>query len=398
MRDDLSSVLTMSSSSILRRTLGIVTTSLIASSVGAEPARATETATPNTWCHTTSSTIKAPCVPEKLSPSRRGLSVAASFVPGIAIHGSGHLLAGQTRTGLTLLGLEGLGVALAIGGLAGTAATGATRRFIAPMVLGLVAGGALLIIPALADIYGILAPEGGTGSPPLALPAIETRLGFAYVYDPNFAYSLFVTPGLDVRMRALRVSAVGYYALDDANTRTRASIAYRFFGPGPRATPAPKDGSFLDLEFALTNHDYKSNGFSVTTGELNLQGRLDLVRVGPTLRGSFAELGLGIAYAAHRYPGIGTEVNDLLTPRFAFGMYLGHTGYPRGEVSAYYEHRHDGFAGGMKSRGLGSGIAGNFGFGGRVYTSRVWGLSFDASAGSAYVGQASLLFRYGGNP
>jgi hypothetical protein len=154
----------------------------------------------------------------------------------------------------------------------------------------------------------------------------------------------------------------------------------------------------LDLEFALTNHEFKSNGFSVTTGELNLAGRLDLVRVGPRLRGSFAEVGLGFAYAVHRYTGIGSEVNDLLTPRFAFGMYLGHSGYPRGEVAGYYEHRHDGFAGGMKTPGLGSGIAGHFGIAGRVYASRTWGFAFDASAGSAYVGQANLLFRYGGNP
>jgi hypothetical protein len=316
----------------------------------------------------------------------------------LVVHGSGHLVAGQTHTGLALLGVEGLGLALALGGIAGTAVTGATRRFVAPMVLGLVAGGALLMIPALADIYGLLAPEGGTGSPLLTLPAIETRLGLAYVYDPNFAYGLFVTPGVDLRMRSLRVSLSGYFALDDVNARTRAAIAYRFFGPGPRGTRKTTDGSFLDVEFALTNHAYTADGFSVTTGEVNIEGRLDLVRVGPTLRGSFAELGLGVAYTAHRYAGIGTEVNDLLTPRFAFGMYLGHTGYPRGEVAAYYEHRHDGFAGGMKMRGLASGVAGHFGIGGRLYASRTWGFAVDASAGSSYVGQASLLFRYGVNP
>lgn len=314
------------------------------------------------------------------------------------MHGSGHLIAGQTRTGLALLGAEGLGVALALGGLGGTAVTGATRRFIAPMVFGMVTGGALLIIPALADIYGVLAPEGGTGSPPVTLPSLESRIGLMYVNDPTFAYQFFVTPGLDVRMGKLRVSTSGYFALDDANARTRAAIAYRFFGPGPRGSEPAKDGSYVDVEFALTNHDYASNGFSVTTGEVNLAGRLDLVRVGPTLRGSFAELGLGLAYAGHRYPGIGIEANDLLTPRFAFGIYLGHSGYPRGELAAYYEHRHDGFAGGMKTPGLGSGVIGSFGVGGRVYTSRRWGVAFDAHGGSAYVGQLSLLFRYGGNP
>ena len=338
------------------------------------------------------------CVPDKPSAVRKGLAAAGAIVPGLLVHGTGHFITGQTRTGFVLLGAETLGVGLGIGGVAAIAVTGASRRLITPLVLGAVTGGALLFLPVLADLYGVLAPEGGTGSPPTTLPSLETRLGLAYVHDPNFAYNLFVTPGLDVRLRSLRLSASGFFALDDANARTRAAAAYRFFGPGPRGSKVPKDGSYLDIEFALTNHDYGSEGFSVTTGELNLLGRLDLVRVGPTMRGSFAELGLGIGYAVSQYAGFGSEANDILTPRFAFGMYLGHSGYPRGEVMAYYEHRHDGFGGGFKSPGLGSGIAGHIGLGGRIFASQRWGVAFDAHAGSAYVGQASMLFRYGGNP
>lgn len=378
--------------------LHLATIALTVTSLDVESAHATDATTSDQDCLTSTRRTSAACAPQKNQGPRRGLSIAASFVPGLIVHGSGHLVAGQTRTGFALLGAEGFGVALALASLGGTAATGATRRFIAPMVLGMVTGGALLMIPALADIYGVLAPEGGTGSPLLTLPSLETRLGLAYVYDPNFTYGLFVAPGLELRSNSLRFSASGQFALDDTNARTRAEIAYRFFGPRPRGNRPPKDGSFLDLEFALTNHAYQSNGFSITTGEVNLVGRLDLVRVGPTLRGSFAELGLGIGYAVHRYAGIGNEADDLLTPRFGFGMYLGHDGYPRGEVAAYYNHRHDGFAGGLKARGLGSGTAGSFGMGGRVYTSHTWGFMFDAAAGSAYVGQVGVLFRYGGHP
>ena len=326
------------------------------------------------------------------------MSAAAAFVPGLVVHGAGHFVTGQTRPGFALLGAEGIGLALILAGLGGTAATGATRRFIAPMVLGIATGAAFFFLPALADIYGTLAPEGGTGSPLLVLPTLESHLGVAYVHDPNFTYSLFLNPGLDVRLRSFRLSTTAYFALDDSNARARAAVAYRFFGPGPRGSAKTKDGSYLEAEFAMTHHAYTSNGFSVTTGEINLAGRLDLERVGPTLKGSFAELGLGIAYAAHHYDGIGTEVNDLLTPRFAFGMYMGHVGYPRGELMAYYDHRHDGFAGGFKSRGLGSGIAGHLGLAGRVLATRTWGLTFDASAGSAYVGQLGVLVRYGGQP
>jgi hypothetical protein len=388
----------MSFSWLLGRATSVCVVCITSTFAAASTAHAADPNPTKEHCTARASTKEAPCVPDKPSSARKGLSVAGAIVPGLAVHGTGHLIAGHTRTGVALLGAEGLGVALAVGGLGATAVTGATRRFIAPLVLGMVTGGALLIIPALADLYGVLAPEGGTGSPPVTLPSLESRIGLMYVHDPNFAYSLFVTPGLDVRMRSVRISAMGFFALDDANARTRAALVYRFFGPGPRGSDVAKDGSYLDVEFALTNHDYKSNGFSVTTGELNVAGRLDLWRVGPTLRGSFAELGLGFAYAAHRYPGIGSEANDVLTPRFAFGMYLGHSGYPRGELAAYYEHRHDGFAGGMKTRGLGSGVVGSFGVGGRMYVSRRWGVAFDAHGGSAYVGQLSLLFRYGGNP
>jgi hypothetical protein len=261
-----------------------------------------------------------------------------------------------------------------------------------------VSGATLFFLSALADIYGVLAPEGGTGRPPAYLPSIETQLGLAYVHDPNFAYNTFLVPGVDLRHGSLRASALGFYALDDANSRTRVELAYRFFGPRPRSAERASDGSYIDLEVAFTHHDFSSNGFAVTTGEVNLEGRLDLGRVGPTLRGSFAELGWGFAYAAHQYPGIGVEANDLLTPRFAFGMYLGHEGYPRGEAMAYYEHRHDGYAGGTKSPGLGSGIAGHFGLGGKLFMSPRWGATVDAQVGSAYVGRLALLFRYGGNP
>ncbi|MRG96127.1 hypothetical protein [Polyangium spumosum] len=332
------------------------------------------------------------------TPSRKALAVAASIVPGGLVHGAGHFVLGQTRTGFILLGAEGLGAGLVVAGLGGAAATGATRRFIGPIILGTVTGAAFFFLSALADVYGVLAPEGGTGSPPVYLPSVETQLGLTFVHDPNFAYNAFLTPGVDLRKGSFRLSALGFFALDDTNARIRVAAAYRFFGPRPGDQPRSRDGSYLDLEFALTNHTYGPEHFSVLTGEVNLVGRLDLARVGPTLRGSFAELGLGAAYAAHRYPGIGVEANDLLTPRMAFGIYLGHAGYPRGEAMAYYEHRHDGFAGGFKSPGLGSGIAGHFGVQTRLFFSPRWGAHFDAQGGSALVGRASLLFRYGGNP
>ncbi|WP_438026660.1 hypothetical protein [Sorangium sp. So ce233] len=335
---------------------------------------------------------------QAISPRRRALAAAGAVIPGLLVHGTGHFLLGEGRTGLSLLALGGAGAGLMIGGLGGAAVTGASRRVIAPIVLTTVTGAGLFGITLLADLYGVLAPEGGTGSPPSALPWVETQLGLAYVYDPTFAYRTFVVPGMDLRLRSLRLSGSGWFALNDDNARLRAEAAYRFLGPGTPDGPRAADGSFLELEAALTHHRYTSDGFSTITGEVTLQGRLDLAHIGPTLRGSFAEMGWGIGLEAYRNGRRPFEGNELLTPHFAFGMYLGHEGYPRGEAKVVYEHRHDGYAAGAKITGLGSGVPGHLGLQARLYASPRWGVLADVQAGSAYVGRLSLLMRPGGSP
>jgi hypothetical protein len=338
----------------------------------------------------------APAPRKAISPVRRGLAAGGALVPGFFVHGTGHFILGEGRTGLKLFGAEAAGMGLVIGGLGGAAAFGASRRIIAPLVLATVTGAGLFGISLLADLYGVLAPEGGTGSPPSALPWVETQLGLAYVYDPTFAYRAFLVPGIDLRSGALRLSGSGWFAMDDQNSRMRAEAAYRFFGPGTPDGPRSRDGSFLEVEAAFTHHSYTSNQFSITTGEINLQGRLDLANIGPTLQGSFAELGWGVAFEAYSNRRRPLEENELLTPSFAFGVYLGHEGYPRGEAKLYYQHRHDGYAAGAKTPGLGSGVAGHIGLQSRIYLGPRMGLLADVQAGSAYVGRLSLLFRLGG--
>ncbi|MGK4003264.1 hypothetical protein WMF31_11615 [Sorangium sp. So ce1036] len=335
---------------------------------------------------------------QAISPGRRALAATGAVIPGLLVHGSGHFLVGEGRTGLSLLALGGAGTGLVVGGLGGAAVSGASRRVIAPIILTTVTGAGLFGISLLADLYGVLAPEGGTGSPRTALPWVETQLGVAYVHDPTFAYRSFLVPGMDLRLRSLRLSGSGWFALNDDNVRLRAETAYRFLGPGTPDGPRAADGSFLEIEAALTHHRYTSDGFSITTGEVSVQGRLDLAHIGPTLRGSFAEMGWGIGIEAYRHGRRPFEGNELLIPHFAFGMYLGHEGYPRGEAKAFYEHRHDGYAAGAKITGLGSGVAGHIGLQGRLDASPRWGLLADVRAGSAYVGRLSLLMRPGGSP
>jgi hypothetical protein len=175
---------------------------------------------------------------------------------------------------------------------------------------------------------------------------------------------------------------------------------FRAFGPKPTADDSVRDGSFVDLETAVTHHRYDAEGFSSVTSELNANGRLDLRRVDPGLSGSFAELGVGIAVQAFDYEVAGLDfaedVDTLLLTRFAFGMYLGHDPARRGgELSVYYDHRHDGYAAGLKLTGLGSGVVGHFGVAARYFFDSHWGVRAEAEVGSAYLLGLSALFRHG---
>jgi hypothetical protein len=171
------------------------------------------------------------------------------------------------------------------------------------------------------------------------------------------------------------------------------------FGPRPAPATRARDGSRLDLQAAVTHHRYDSDGFNTVTVELALDGRLDLERWAEPLRGSFADFGVGAALQTFDYDavdlGFASDVEQMLLARFGFGMYLGDPAERGGELSVYYDHRHDDFAAGLKLTGLGSGIPGHFGSEVRYYFSRDFGVLVDAQAGSAYILGMSLLYRVG---
>lgn len=315
------------------------------------------------------------------------------------MHGTGHFVAKQPQTARRLLAMEGIGVATLIGSVGGIAGLGAARRYAAPLIHLTISGAGFFALSALSDIYGVLAPSGGTGSPFRMPPWFEAELGVRRVENPSFAFHTFAVQGADLRLGSFHLSQSAWFALDDPNSRFRVLGGYRFFGPTPsRAASSARDGSFFDLETALTHHRYTSHGFSVTTAEASLSGRLDLQHIGPTLQGAFAELSLGAGIEDTHYSGLGDDGGEILLGRFAFGLYMGHQGYPRGEAALYYDHRHDGFAAGLKTNNVGSGPLGHFGALSRVYLSPHFGVLVDAQMGSAAVLGVSLLIRQGGRP
>jgi hypothetical protein len=333
--------------------------------------------------------------PSEPAPHRSPVAVGAAIVPGLLVHGSGHFVAGDPRTGYRLLELEGIGLGTLAVGFVPIVATGASRRIVGPGVALSVVGAGFFVISALADLYGVLAPRGGTGASSGQAPVIGAEVGYRYIYDPVFAYRDFVVYGLDYRPGSFRLHPSAWFALDWSTSRLRAPVALRLAGPRPAF--AAKDGSYLDVEAALTRHAGIVDRFVTTTGEVSVQGRLDMRRVAPSLSGSFAELGVGWALERYGYEvqGAAADVSELLLARFAYGMYVGWPGGARGELMLYYDHRHDDFAAGLKIRGIPSGVAGHFGVEGRAFVSDHFGFSAEAVAGSAYVIGASVLFRQG---
>ncbi|WP_394851008.1 hypothetical protein [Pendulispora rubella] len=326
------------------------------------------------------------------SYARRPLAAGAAVVPGLVVHGAGHYVLGETATGHRLLAMEGVGAAGLVGGLAGLAVTGASRRFAGAFGLLTIAGAGLFLVSALTDLYGVLAPEGARGEPLRTAPFIRTELGLRYVYDPNFEYRSFLVQGVDYRLRGFKIAPTAWFALNDDNARLMANVGYRFVGPRPDRRAS--DGSYFDIDVGLLHHRYGTERFSMTGGEVLVKGRLDMALLGRTLRGSFTELGGGFGLQSYRYFGFTDEANTLLLGWFAWGFYIG----SGNEVMVYYDHRHDDFAAGMKLGGLGavgSGVPGHMGARGTYFFTDDWGITADAQIGSAFVGGASLLFRHG---
>jgi len=330
-------------------------------------------------------------------PAKASLAAAAAIVPGLVVHGSGHFVAGDPRTGSKLLVLETIGLGTLSVGFVPIVLSGASRRLVGPAAALSVVGAGIFAISALADLYGVLAPRGGTGAPSHLSPLLQTEIGLRYVYNPVFSYRDFIVYGVDYRPGRWRVHPAAWFALDDSTSRVRVPLGYRLIGPTSGGPPVLRDASSLDLETAVTRQADLPDRFVTTTAELSINGRLDMQRIAPSLTGSFAEMGLGFAGQNYHYKvkGAASDVGELLLARFGYGIYIGWPRAARGEIMVYYDHRHDDFAAGLKLHGLGSGVAGHFGIEGRAYLTDHWGFSAEAMAGSAYVTGLSVLFRHG---
>ncbi len=329
-------------------------------------------------------------------PPFKVLPAVASVVPGLLFHGLGPLAAGDTRTAGRLFAMEGTGLGLLLVGGAPIALTGASRRLIGPLYTVCLAGASLFSVSAMANIYSTVAPAFTPGVAAPRLPPVELDFGYQHVSDSNFDYRHFLALGATARLSSVRLEGAARVAANDGNARIRLGGAYRLLGE-PEQARGGADGTALDVEAGGVYHRFPIEGFLMTGVELGVRGRYAMARLSPTLEGSFAEVGLGLALQGYRFFGPAGEdaLHEQLLYTFGYGVYLGRAGPLRGEALLYYDHRKDDYAGGLKG---GAGVPGHFGLRGRVLLSERWGVSADVQAGSAYVARLSAVYTLGGEP
>jgi hypothetical protein len=350
------------------------------------------------------SATQPPPVPQREPPPEidpRGLAAATAVVPGIIVHGTGHYVAGQTTTGNRLLLAEGVGFGLVLGAGSVIVATGASRYFTGPAAATVILGVGLFATSFFADVYGTLSPDPGAAarraSPP---PWIETELGYRHVGDPLFDYEHFLFQRISAQSGPLRLTPSAWISTDWDNARYRIEGAYRILGATPTADARPVTNDHLEAVAGLVQHRYVTEHFTRGSMELAVDARYDLGHIGPTLNGAFVEGGVGYAFGRIDYDIPGVEVpadfDDLLLARLGFGAVFRGASHPGSEARLYYDHRHDDYAAGLVSGGLGSGVPGHFGIEARWFFSDHVGASGMAEIGSAVVAGVSLLFRQTG--
>ncbi len=317
-------------------------------------------------------------------------------MPGVLVHGSGHWVAGRAKTARLLLLYEGIGLGSAGVSLGGLALTGASQYTVTPFAIGALGGLGLFGVTLLADVYGVLAPEAGTGAPEPEPPRFEIRSGLLYVYDPLFSHEYFWSHGFSLEAGGLRLSPGFELGLDAATYRYSLFVARRLLGARPGR--AARSGSALDITAGVTEQAYHDDAFGLTALELRLDSRLDLGDLDSNLAGSFAESSLGYAREFLRYDGLEGDQTDELLARLGFGIYLGRPDGVHGEAAIVYDHRRDTLAGGMRFAGVPAGYAGHLEQTTRLFFTPAFGAELGFEYGSAFTTGLSLLFRPGARP
>jgi hypothetical protein len=373
----------------------------------AAPTASSTPATDATRASASDATLPAP---EPRAPSP--LPEIAAVFPGFFLHGSGVWLQHRNVTAQRFLVLEGSAIAATVTSFFLLWKTGAARDLVGPSALLGVAGAGTFAVSFLANVYATWAPRDGFGTAASQLPLVDASVGYLYVYDPQFDYRHFATLALSAFLGRWHVLGDTALAAGGDTQRFAVGAGYRVLGQRgpeeilsrpPQAWDPPvngTDGSYLEPRVGVIEQRFPDDGFSSLVIEGKLEGRLDSKRILPDVGGAFftANAGYGRQIYHHDLPGPNpSTITGLLLAGMGFGLYLGHPGTEvgGGEVEVYYDHRHDGFAGGLEMNGIGSGVLGHFGLRGDYQLDQRWGVRARAEAGSAFVLGLDLVVRAG---
>lgn len=331
-------------------------------------------------------------------PKPRVLPTAAAVVPGLVVRGTGHFAMGESRTARNLLLMEGIGLGLFLGGGLTIVFTGASRYFVGPAAGTTIAGFGLFSTSYLADIYGSVSRDGDAALSRYRGPARwETELGYRRIHDPQFAHTDFLYQRVSRQIGPFRLNPSGLFSVAGDTARYRVEAQYRLAGNVYELRPG--DQSFVDVTVGFVHQRHRPEHFSKGSAEVSVDARYDFGRLGPSLRGAFAELGLGYGIGRLDYDlqglSVPHDIEHLLLGRIGFGVTLRGLSAPGSEALVYYDHRHDDYVAGLKLTGLGSGVAGHFGATLRWFASETYGVALDVQAGSAYLAGASFVYRQG---
>jgi hypothetical protein len=300
-------------------------------------------------------------VPEAGSP----LAIAASLVPGVLLHGSGHFALGEHATARRLLISQGVGLgALAVGmGLMG--AVGGSEK-LAPLYVVPAVGGATVFLGTwLVDAVGAASGGAGLAEPWAPSGRLYLAAGYAGLYDSrlDLPHNLSLSASwYGERWWSSASALVHPDGLRYAGIGNR--LGYRLWRPDD-----PVDE--LSAVLWIGHQRFDGARFSVTTAELYADGRVNLGRLGPTLRNGWFRFRLGAGLDAYGYDSV--DGRDLL-PVLVVGAGFGFQVHRSVGFELIYMQKKNELPGGIVGSGGPDGFLGMVELSGRVRLHEGWSL------------------------
>ena len=315
------------------------------------------------------------------------LPTLVAIVPGLALHGLGHYVAGDRKTASRLFHWQLVGMGMMLGSALALAYSGGSRYGNELTIPTLIAGNGIFFNTFIADVYG--SAGGGSVASYQPAPQAAASLGYGYIYDPQFSYNHFAVATGHLRWGQTHIDPSLWVAVGSNNQRARLPLGYGLL--------ASDVGEYLEITGALTYHSFADSGFATYLGEAGVGARVEMSRLGAALRGSFstASVGLGWHHVDFDIPDGDGDSSALLIAHFGYGFYLP----AGGELEMYYQHRRDDFTSGTSpgSRN-GSGFLGHYGAKLRKPLSDRFALRLQSEIGAAWLLGSSLEVRLGGTP